>query len=78
MSQFYDIYDIYNKAINVLCELMMGGFIYGIDKDILINKAIEEKGVISPISLKEFIINNIERFSDDDKIRHEAIERLGW
>ncbi len=66
------------KALETTCELMSGSIIYGIDTDTLWNKIMEIDGYVSPWNLKEFILNNLDRFSDDEKERNKAIKRLGW
>jgi hypothetical protein len=66
------------KALETTCELMNGSILYGIDTDTLWNKIMEIDGYVSPWNLKEFILKNIDRFSDDEKERNKAIKRLGW
>lgn len=66
------------KALEITCELLNGGMIYGIDTDTLWNKIMEIDGYVSPWNLEEFILNNLDRFSDDEKERNKAIKRLGW
>jgi hypothetical protein len=52
--------------------------IYGIDAETLWNKIMEIDGYVSPWNIKDFILKNIDRFSDDEKARNKAIKRLGW
>jgi hypothetical protein len=66
------------KALETTCELMSGSIIYGIDADTLWSKIMEIDGVVSSGIIKEFILTNIDRFSDDEKERNKAIKRLGW
>ncbi len=66
------------KALEVACELMNGSIIYGIDEETLWNKIMEIDGVVSSGIIKEFILANIDRFSDNEKERNRAIKRLGW
>lgn len=66
------------KALETTCELLNGGMIYGIDEETLWNKIMELEGYVSSGIIKEFILTNIDRFSDDDKERNKAIKRLGW
>ena len=68
----------YKKALEIACELMTGGYIYGIDVDTLYEKIMEKDGIVCSTSYKDFIIKNVDRFSDNDKIRNKAIKRLGW
>ena len=68
----------YERAFKIACELMNGALIYGIDKDVLFEKFMEKDGVVSSHSYEEFILENIDRFSDDDEEIEKAIERLGW
>lgn len=66
------------KALEITCELLNGGMIYGIDAETLWNKVMKLDGVVSSEIIKEFILTNIDRFSDDEKERNKAIKRLGW
>lgn len=66
------------KALEIACELLNGAMIYGIDADTLWNKIMELEGVVSSGIIKDFILTNIDRFSDDEKARNKAIKRLGW
>lgn len=66
------------KALEITCELLNGGMIYGIDAETLWNKIMELEGVVSSGIIKEFILTNIDRFSDDEKERNKAIKKLGW
>lgn len=66
------------KALKVACELLNGGVIYGIDADTLWSKVMESEGYVSSWNIKDFILANIDRFSDDEKELNEAIKRLGW
>lgn len=66
------------KALEVACELLNGGVIYGIDADTLWSKVMESEGYVSSWNIKDFILANIDRFSDDEKELNEAIKRLGW
>jgi len=66
------------KALETTCELLNGGMIYGIDAETLWNKVMELEGYVSSWNIKDFILTNIDRFSDDEKERNKAIKRLGW
>jgi hypothetical protein len=66
------------KALETTCELLNGGMIYGIDAETLWNKVMELEGYVSSWNIKDFILKNIDRFSDDEKARNKAIKRLGW
>lgn len=66
------------KALEITCELMNGSLIYGIDEETLFNKVMELEGYVSSWNIKDFILANIDRFSDDDEERNKAIKRLGW
>ncbi len=66
------------KALEIACELLNGGVIYGIDADTLWSKVMESEGYVSSWNIKDFILDNIDRFSDDEKKLNEAIKRLGW
>lgn len=66
------------KALEIACELMNGSIIYGIDEETLFNKVMELEGYVSSWNIKDFILGNIDRFSDDEEERNKAIKRLGW
>ena len=66
------------KALKVTCELLNGCIIYGIDAETLRSKVMELEGYVTSWNIKDFIIANIDRFSDDDEERNKAIKRLGW
>lgn len=68
----------YKKALRIACELMCNGYIYGIDLDTLFKKIMEKDGSVCAFDYEDFILNNLDRFDDNDVIRHKAIERLGW
>lgn len=63
------------KALEIACELLNGGVIYGIDADTLWSKVMESEGYVSSWNIKDFILDNIDRFSDDDEERNEAIKQ---
>jgi len=66
------------KSLEIACELMNGSIIYGIDEETLFNKVMELEGYVSSWNIKDFILKNIDRFSDNEKERNKAIKRLGW
>lgn len=67
------------KALEVACELLNGGVLYGIDADTLWSKIMESDGYVSSGNIQEFILKNIDRFSpDNEKELNKAIKRLGW
>ncbi len=67
------------KALEVACELLNGGVLFGIDSDTLWSKVMESEGYVSSGTIKEFILKNIDRFSpDDEEELNKAIKRLGW
>ncbi len=68
----------YKRAFRIACELLNCGSIYGVDYDMLFEKLMESNGIVSYWSYEEFILNNLDRFSDNDAVRDKAISRLGW
>ena len=71
----------YESALRIACDLLAGCVIYGIDQDRLFEVCItlpKYGGVVTGNIFMDFILNNLDRFSDDDSIRHKAIERLGF
>lgn len=72
-------YQTTEKALDVACELMVGAILYGVDKDELWRRVMEAEEVVSSGIIKEFILNNIDRFSpDSEEELNKAIKRLGW
>ena len=70
--------DLYKAALRVACELLNGDVIYGIDADTLFSKLMETEGGVCSLTYEDFILKNLDRFSDYDAKRAEAIKRLGW
>lgn len=68
----------YKRAFEIACDLLNGSCLYGIDADTLFALIMQEYEVVSPFRYQKFILEHLDRFSDDDEIRHNAIERLGW
>ena len=68
----------YKRAFEIACELLIGGTLYGIDADRLFTLIMQEEDIVSSFEYEKFILKNLDRFSDDDEVRHNAIERLGW
>jgi hypothetical protein len=68
----------YKQALFIACDLLNGSILYGIDADKLFEIMMEKEGVVSTFVYQDYILNNLDRFSDDDSIRAKAIERLGW
>ena len=68
----------YRKAFKIACELLNGGRIYGIDADLLFKKMLGDDWVVASSSYEDFVLNNLDRFSDNDEVRNKAIQRLGW
>lgn len=74
----FNKYQNTEKALNITCELLIGAVIYGIDKAELCRRMIETEECVSSDNIKKFIMNNLDRFSNDEIARHNAIKRLGW
>ena len=68
----------YKRAFEIACDLLTGGIIYGIDTDNLFEHLMHKYEVVSTYEYREFILENLDRFSDDDVVREHAIKRLGW
>ena len=68
----------YKRALEIACELLNGSMLYGVDAEKIFAHVIEKDGCVGASDYEEFILNNIDRFSDDDEIRNKAIKRLGW
>lgn len=68
----------YKRAFEIACELMGDSILYGIDKEFIFDRIMERDGCVASFDYQEFILTHLDRFSDDDVVRHKAIERLGW
>lgn len=68
----------YKRAFEIACDLLIGSSLYGIDADNIFGLIMQEYGIVSTFEYQEFILEHLDRFSDDDEIRNNAIERLGW
>lgn len=68
----------YEAAVDIACHLLNGDNIYGIDDDILFAHLMQKHGAVSSYNYQKFILENLDRFSDDDEVRDNAIKRLGW
>lgn len=68
----------YKRAFEIACDLLIGSTLYGIDADRLFTHLMQEYGVVSGYGYQKFILENLDRFSDDYEVRHNAKERLGW
>lgn len=68
----------YKRAFEIACDLLNGSNLYGIDNDFIFDFMMEKDGVVSNFSYEEFILKYLDRFSDNDEVRYNAIERLGW
>ena len=68
----------YKRAFNIACELLNGSTIYGVDAYRIFAYVLKTDGCVCASDYEEFLLNNIDRFSDDDELRHKAIKRLGW
>lgn len=67
----------YKRAFEIACDLLNDNILRGIDVD-LIKLIRQEYGVVSSDEYQKFILANLDRFSDDDEVRDNAIKRLGW
>ena len=65
-------------AFRVTCELLAGDVVYGIDAEFLHNYLFENNDAVSYITYYDFIMDNLDRFTDIDSIREKAVERLGF
>lgn len=68
----------YKKAFEIACDLLNGNSIYGIDADNLFALIMQKYDVVSSHDYQKFILANLDRFSDDEEVRGNAIKRLGW
>lgn len=70
--------DRYKEAFFIACQLMNGDVIYGIDEDKIFELVMDKYDMVSPFRYQQFILEHIDRFSDDDERREKAIKELGW
>lgn len=68
----------YKKAFEIACDLLSGGILYGIDADYLFDLIMQEYDMVCTFDYQKFILEHLDRFSDDEEVRHNAIEILGW
>ena len=68
----------YKRALRIACELLNGDCLYGVDSKVLFEKLMDADVCVSSIDYEKFILQNLDRFDDNDNIRHKAMERLGW
>lgn len=68
----------YKEAFKIACELLNGNTIYGIDADGLFPHLMDMYDGVCSLEYQKFILENLDRFSDDEEVKHKAIERLGW
>lgn len=68
----------YKRAFEIACDLLNGSSLYGIDADNIFGLIMQEYDIVSTYEYRKFILKNLDRFSDDDEVRNNAIKRLGW
>lgn len=68
----------YKRAFEIACDLLNGSIFYGVDDDILFTHLMQKYGIVSNYNYQKFILENLDRFDDNDEVRMKAIERLGW
>lgn len=52
-------------ALNVACDLLIGSCLYGYDFDRIFEELMERDGVVSSLSIKEFIFDNIQELGKE-------------
>lgn len=68
----------YKRAFHIACELLNANYIYGVNTDNIFAYIMERDESVCSFDLEDFILNNLDRFSDNTEVRNRAIERLGW
>ena len=68
----------YKRAFEIACDLLNGSNLYGIDADNLFTLIMQKYGIVSTLEYQKFILEHLDRFDDNDEVRMNAIERLGW
>ena len=62
----------YKRAFEIACDLLNGDNLYGIDADELFALIMQEHGIVSTLDYQKFILEHLDRFSDDEEVRHNA------
>ena len=52
-------------ALNIACDLLIGSNLYGYDYDRVFEEIMDKEGVVSSDSIKEFILNNLEKLGKE-------------
>lgn len=68
----------YAKALYIACDLLNDSYIYGIDREKLFEHLMKKEGVVTTDTYYDFILHNLDRFSDVESIREDAVKRLGF
>ena len=68
----------YKKALWVVTSMLNGETVYGIDKRILQYQLTKQNEICTSMMMQNFIVSNLDRFSENAETRKKAIERLGF
>lgn len=68
----------YETALYIVSDLLIGGVYYGIDADKLFELVLRDEGIVTSYFLAKWVLRNLDRFSDIDRIRNKAIKRIGY
>ena len=52
-------------ALNIACDLLIGSNLYGYDYDRVFEELMERDGVVSSLSIKQFILDNVEELGKE-------------
>ena len=60
-------------ALNIACDLLIGSNLYGYDYDKVFEEIMDKEGIVSSISIKEFILNNLEKLGKEYFVKDEDV-----
>lgn len=61
-------------ALNVACDLLIGSNLYGYDYDRVFEEIMNKDGCVSSLSIKEFILDNLEKLGKEYFVKEGEAE----
>lgn len=55
--------EMLEKALELACELMLGGVIYGNDQDTIFKKIMEEQGIVYGVNYAQYLVEHYEEIT---------------
>lgn len=62
-------------ALNIACDLLIGSNLYGYDYDRVFEEIMDKEGVVSSLSIKDYILNNLEKLGKEYFVEEKEPER---